>query len=384
MDKFIPVNEPDIPNLSRQYINEALDTGWISSAGKFLEQFEKEFAKYIGTKYAVAVTSGTAALHLALLALKIGPGDEVIVPAFTMGATWLTVIYVGAKPVFVDCEPETYNIDPQLIEAKITKRTKAIVPVDYAGRPDALSEFHTLAKKRRLVFIEDAAQALGATYRGRPVGTQADMTMFSFHPVKSITTGEGGVIVTDNEDYARAMRLFRSHGISKDATTFARKNHGAWYQEMQALGFNYRMPEMSAALGESQLKRLDTFITKRRAAAKRYDKLFKNVPGLILPPPERIHEKSAWHLYPVRLAPRIAHKRDEVFAKLREAGIGVQVHHVPVHLHVFYEKLGYKKGLCPNAEAFVASEISIPLFPNITLKQQQFIANTLKRILAPT
>ena len=381
--KMIPYSTQDINEADIRAVAAVLRSGWLTQ-GPALERFEKAIAKKVGAKFAACFNSGTAALHAAYFAAGVGKGDEVIVPALTFAATANAALYLGAKPVFADSDMHTGTMSVSDARRKITKRTKAIVPVDYAGCPAALSEFHTLAKKRRLVFIEDAAQALGATYRGRPVGTQADMTMFSFHPVKSITTGEGGVIVTDNEDYARAMRLFRSHGISKDATTFARKNHGAWYQEMQALGFNYRMPEMSAALGESQLKRLDTFITKRRAAAKRYDRLFKNVPGLILPPPERIHEKSAWHLYPVRLAPRIAHKRDEVFAKLREAGIGVQVHHVPVHLHIFYEKLGYKKGLCPNAEAFVASEISIPLFPNITLKQQQFIANTLKRILAPT
>ena len=206
------------------------------------------------------------------------------------------------------------------------------------------------------------------------------MTMFSFHPVKSITTGEGGVIVTNNPVFDKALRLFRSHGISKDTKTFVRKSHEAWYQEMQELGFNYRMPEMSAALGTSQLKRLDSFISKRRVAAKRYYALLAKTPNLILPPVERVYEKSAWHLYPVRLAPKIARRRDAIFAALRKAGIGVQVHHVPVHTHLFYERLGYKKRTCPNAEAFVASEISIPLFPNITKKQQAFIADTLKRI----
>jgi len=377
---MIPYSTQSISAADVKAVERSLRSGWLTQ-GPALEKFEKAIAKKVGAKFAVAFNSGTAALHAAYFAAGIGKGDEVIVPSLTFAATANAALYLGAKPVFADCDKEYGTMSVAGARKKITKKTKAIVPVDYAGRPADLNEFRALAKKYKLVFIEDAAQSLGATYRGKSVGTQADMTMFSFHPVKSITTGEGGVIVTNNEKYAKAMRMFRSHGIVKDPKMFVRKNHGAWYQEMQELGFNYRMPEMCAALGESQLKRLDSFITKRRAAAKRYQKLLSRIPNLILPPVERSCEKSAWHLYPVRLAPKIAHKRDEVFAKMREAGIGVQVHHVPVHTHLFYEKLGYKKGICPITEAFVASEISIPLFPAITQKQQQYIADTLKRML---
>ena len=378
---MIPYSTQDINEADIKAVGRALRSGWLTQ-GPAIGRFEKALAKKVGARFAVAFNSGTAALHAAYFAAGVRKGDEVIVPSLTFAATANAALYLGAKPVFADSDMQTGNINIADARKKITKKTKAIVPVDYGGRPADLREFRALAKKHKLVFIEDAAQALGATYRGKPVGTHADMTMFSFHPVKSITTGEGGVIVTNNKKFDTALRLFRSHGISKDTNTFARKGHGAWYQEMQELGFNYRMPEMSAALGESQLKRLGSFIMKRRAAAKRYRKLLAKVPNLILPPTERAYEKSAWHLYPVRLAPRVAHKRDEVFATMRKAGIGVQVHHVPVHLHLFYEMLGYKKGLCPNTEAFVASEISIPLFPNITQKQQKFIADTLKRILA--
>lgn len=369
------INEADV-----RAVTAVLRSGWLTQ-GPVLERFERAIAKKVGAKFAVAFNSGTAALHAAYFSAGIKKGDEVIIPSLTFAATANAALYLGAKPVFADSDIRTGNMSVVAAKKKITKKTKALVPVDYAGRPVDMRAFRALAKKYKLVLIEDAAQSLGAWYHGRPVGTKADMTMFSFHPVKSITTGEGGVIVTDNEDYAGAMRLFRSHGISKDAKTFARKTHGAWYQEMQELGFNYRMPEMSAALGESQLKRLDSLISKRRAAANRYRTLLANVPNLMPPPVESPHEKSAWHLYPIRLVPRLAHKRDEVFAKLREAGIGVQVHHVPVHMHLFYEKLGYKKGVCPNAEAFFASEISIPLFPNITKSQQKFIADTLRHIL---
>lgn len=376
---MIPYSTQDINEADIRAVVTVLRSGWLTQ-GPALERFEKAIAKKVGTKFAAAFNSGTAALHAAYFAAGVEKGDEVIVPSLTFAATATAALYLGAKPVFADSDTRTGNMSVADARKKITKKTKAIVPVDYGGRPADLREFRALAKRHKLVFIEDAAQALGASYRGKPVGTQADMTMFSFHPVKSITTGEGGVIVTNSPKFDKALRLFRSHGISKNTKTFVRKQHGAWYQEMQVLGFNYRMPEMSAALGESQLRRLDSFITKRRAAASHYEKLLKNIPNLVLPLQERPHEKSAWHLYPIRLQTRIT-QRDEVFAKLRDAGIGVQVHHVPVHTHVFYEKLGYQKGLCPNTEAFVASEISIPLFPNITQKQQKFVSDTLKKIL---
>lgn len=378
--KMIPYSTQDINEADIKAVTAVLRSGWLTQ-GPALERFETAIAKKVGAKFAVAFNSGTAALHAAYFAAGIGKGDEVIVPSLTFAATANAALYLDAKPVFADSDMRTGNMSVADARKKITKKTKAIVPVDYSGRPADLREFRALAKEHKLVFIEDGAQSLGAEYRGKPIGTQADMTMFSFHPVKSITTGEGGVIVTDNEEYVRAMRLFRSHGISKDTKSFVRKGHGAWYQEMQELGFNYRMPEMSAALGVSQLKRLDSFVTKRRAAALRYGKLLKNIPNLILPPVERTQEKSAWHLYPVRLTPNIVHRRDEIFAKLREAGIGVQVHHVPVHTHLYYEKLGYKKGLCPNAEEFVASEISIPLFPGITSQQQKYIAETFRGLI---
>ena len=378
---MIPYSTQDINEADIKAVATTLRSGWLTQ-GPALERFEKAIAKKVGAKFSVAFNSGTAALHAAYFAAGVRKGDEVIVPSLTFAATANAALYLGASPVFADSDLEHGTMSVASARALITKKTKAIVPVDYGGRPADLRALKALAKKHKLVFIEDGAQALGASYRGKPVGAHADMTMFSFHPVKSITTGEGGIIVTNNPAFATRLRLFRNHGISKDLATFARKGHGAWYQEMQELGFNYRMPEMAAALGESQLKRLDSFIAKRRAAAKRYHKLLAKVPNLILPPAERPHERSAWHLYPVRLASEIAEKRDAVFARMREAGIGVQVHHVPVHRHVYYESLGCKKGLCPNAEEFVDSEISIPLFPRITLKQQKFIADTLKHILA--
>ncbi|OGG73882.1 UDP-4-amino-4,6-dideoxy-N-acetyl-beta-L-altrosamine transaminase [Candidatus Kaiserbacteria bacterium RIFCSPLOWO2_01_FULL_54_20] len=379
--KTIPYSTQDINEADIRAVTRVLRSRWLTQ-GPAVERFENAVAKKVGAKFAVAFNSGTAALHAAYFAAGVKQGNEVIVPALTFAATANAALYLGATPVFADSDMHTGNMSVADACKKITNRTKAIVPVDYGGRPADLREFRALAKKHKLVLIEDAAQALGATYRGKPVGTQADMTMFSFHPVKSITTGEGGAIVTDNKKYKDLLKLFRSHGISKDAGTFiVKRGRGAWYQEMQVLGFNYRMQEMSAALGESQLKRLDSFIAKRCIAAQRYGKLLKDIPGLVLPPDERPQEQSAWHLYPLRLIPAMVHRRDEILAKLRTAGIGAQVHHVPVHLHLFYENLGYKKGLCPDAEAFVNSEISIPLFPAITAKQQVYIAEALRKII---
>lgn len=377
---MIPYSTQDINEADIKAVAKSLRSGWLTQ-GPEIEAFERAISKKVGAKFAVAFNSGTAALHAAYWAAGVGKGDEVVVPALTFAATANAALYLGAKPIFADSDLTTGNMGVASAAAKITKRTKAIVPVDYSGRPADLRAFRALARKHKLVFIEDGAQSLGAEYYGKPVGTQADMTMFSFHPVKSITTGEGGVIVTDNPVFDKALRLFRNHGISKDAKSFVRKGKAAWYQEMQTLGFNYRMPDMSAALGRSQLMRLDSFISKRRAAALRYRKLFAGVSGVILPLEERRHEKSAWHLYTLRLESSLAHRRDEIFTKMREAGIGVQVHHIPVHTHLYYEKLGYKKGLCPNVESFVASEISIPLFPRITPAQQKFVVETLKKII---
>jgi UDP-4-amino-4,6-dideoxy-N-acetyl-beta-L-altrosamine transaminase len=348
--------------------------------GPTVKEFEEALAKYCGVKHAVVFNSGTSALHAAYFAAGIDKGDEVIVPSLTFAATANCALYLGAKPVFADIEPTVGTMNVSSARKLISKRTRAIVPVDYGGRPVDVAAFQKLAKKHKLVFMIDAAQSLGATYKDKPVGSQADMTMFSLHPVKSITSAEGGVIVTDNDDYMQKLRLFRSHGITTDKNIQVRKDQGSWYQEMQALGFNYRMTEMQAALGLSQMKKLDTFIAKRRALADRYHKEMADMKEIILPERDGADARSAWHLYPIRLAN--AKIRNEVLDKLKGANIGVQVHHIPVHLHLFYEKLGYKKGSCPSAEKFVAAEISIPLYPDLTKKDQDTVIRTLRTILA--
>lgn len=374
---MIPYSTQDINSTDVKAVLKTLLSGWITQ-GPAIERFERALAAQAGTKFAVVFNSGTAALHAAYFAAGIGKGDEVIVPAITFAATSNAALYLGAKPVFADVDLATGNIDVKDAAKKITKKTVALVAVDYAGRPAALYECRTLASKHKLVFIEDGAQSLGARYRGKPVGTQADMTMFSFHPVKSITTGEGGVIVTDSEKFYRFLKLFRSHGITRDAHFVEKKDEGAWHQEMHTLGLNYRMTDIQAALGESQLRRLPQFIARRARAARRYPALLKNIPGLVLPPLDRPRAQSAWHLYPVRVP---AAKRKAVFEAMRASGIGVQVHYLPVYLHPYYRKLGYRKGICPKAEKFYAGELSIPLFAAITSAQQKLVAKILKKLL---
>ena len=375
---MIPYSTQDISEADVKAVGKALRSGWLTQ-GPAVERFEKALAKAAGTKYAVAVNSGTAALHAAYFAAGVAKGDEVVVPALTFAATGNAALYLGAKPVFADVDSKTGNMSINDARKKITKKTKAIVPVDYAGRPADLAAFKKLARTHKLVFISDAAQSLGATYKGKPAGSIADMSIYSFHPVKSITTGEGGAVVTDNPEYARLIKLFRSHGITKDAAYLKNKKEGGWYMEQQALGFNYRMPDINAALGESQLKRLKSFIAKRRIAAKRYDKLLKDLQGVTLPPRDTATVQSAWHLYPVRVD---AKKHRKVFDYLRGKGIGVQVHHIPVHTHPYYGKLGYKKGSCPNAERLYDSAVSVPLFATITVAQQLRVVRTLKQALA--
>ncbi|MDO8562007.1 MAG: UDP-4-amino-4,6-dideoxy-N-acetyl-beta-L-altrosamine transaminase [bacterium] len=377
----MPYSTQDINEADVRAVSAVLRSPFLTQ-GPAVEKFERVLAQYAGARYAVAFSSGTAALHAAYFAAGIGEGDEVITSALTFAATANAALYLGARPVFADIDLDSGTMSAADTEKRTTKKTKAIVPVDYGGRPADMRGFRALAKKHKIVLIQDGAQSLGASYRGKKVGRFADMTMFSFHPVKSITTGEGGVIVTDNPKYASRMRLFRHHGISKDASTFRDTKHGAWYQEMQTLGYNYRLSDIQAGLGISQMKRLDSNVERRRAIAGRYRGLLGDVPGIILPPKDSAGEKSAWHLYPIRLIGKLAAKRDAVFSGLRAKGIGVQVHYLPVYLHQYYRTLGYKPGICPHAEAYAASEISLPLYPGLSVRDQDYVAKTVREVIA--
>ena len=375
---MIPYGRQHITSEDIEAVVAVLKSDFLTQGPK-VKEFEESVAKYCDAKYAVAFSSGTAALHGAYSAAGIGKGDEVITTPLTFVATANMVLAVGAKPIFADIDSMTGNLDSKKAEGKITKKTKAIVVVDYAGLPADLEAFKKICKKRKLVFIEDAAHALGASYGKRKIGSIADMTMFSFHPVKSITTGEGGVIVTNSKKYFEKLVLFRSHGITKDKKNLLHKNREAWYHEMHNLGFNYRITDIQAALGISQMRKLDVFIEKRKAIAMRYHEALGNIKRFILPK-EISGRKSSWHLYVIRIVPEEKHLRDIIFGKLHEAGIGAQVHYLPVYHHPYYRSLGYKKGLCPNAEIFSATAISIPIFPELSLAEQGEIIQHVKRI----
>ena len=355
--------------LDRQDINEVvkvLRSDWLTQGPKIAE-FEEALCKYTGAKYAVCVSSATAALHLACFVSGIKAGDEVITSPITFVATANAVIYCGGRPVFADIEEDTANIDPEEIKRKITKKTKAIIPVHFAGHPCDLEEISKIAKKHNLVVIEDAAHALGAEYKGEKIGSckYSDMAVFSFHPVKSITTGEGGAILTNNQQYYEKLLKLRTHGITKNPKQFINYDSqidGDWYYEMQELGFNYRLTDIQCALGISQLRRIDDFINKRRKIAKIYNKVFKDNKYFDLPI-EKNYVKSACHLYPIRLKDKYKKKRKEVFSYLRKNNLWVQVHYIPVYKQSYYQRLGYQDNLCPLAEKFYQQEISLPIYP---------------------
>lgn len=362
---IIPYGRQWIDNSDIQAVTKVLRSGWITQ-GPAIDSFETKIAAKVGSKYAVAVTNGTAALHAACFAADIGPGDEVIVPALTFTASANCVLFCNATPVLCDIDPATLTIDPLKIENKITPKTKAIIAVDFAGHPADWDKLKIIAKKHKLILIDDAAHALGAKYKGKPIGTLADLTTFSFHPVKAITTGEGGMIVTNNKKYADRMKLFRNHGISKTINNQQLTiNNPAWYQEMIDLGYNYRITDIQAALGLSQLKKLDKFLRRRRQIALQYMKAFGLIGEIILPPDHK-NITHAWHIFPLQFRTL---DRNIIYDKLLNSGIKCQVHYLPIHLHPYYQKkIGYRKGDFPNAEKYFSRCLTIPLFPAMNKK----------------
>lgn len=347
-------------------VNQALCSDWLTTGPK-VREFEKAFAQFTGAAEAVAVNSGTAALHAAMDALGVGPGDEVIVPAMTFAATANCAVYQGATPVFADVSATTLLIDPADVEAKITKNTLAIVAVDYAGQPCEYDALRRLARRYGLGLVADACHSLGASYRGVAVGQLADLNVFSLHPVKAMTTGEGGVVTTASFETSHRMRRFRNHGISADH--FSREQQGSWLYDMVDLGYNYRLSDLQCALGLSQLQRLSSWLARRRAIAQRYDTAFADLVG-VEPLTVRPDCEHAYHLYVIRLDRRcLEADRGRIFAALRAEGIGVNVHYRPVHLHPYYrERFGTQPGMCPRAEAAYEEVLSLPLFPAMTEK----------------
>lgn len=372
---YIPYGRQSINEADIQAVVDVLKSDYVTTGPK-VGEFERKVADYAGAKYAVAIANGTAALHAACYAAGIGEGDEVITTPITFAASSNCVLYCGARPVFADIRPDTYNIDPEDIKRKITSKTKAIIAVHYSGQPCEMDEIHQIAREHGLLVIEDAAHALGADYKGKKVGSISDMTTFSFHPVKHITTGEGGMITTNNEELYKKLVLFRTHGITRDETMMT-GNEGAWYYEQLELGYNYRITDIQCALGISQMDRLDEFVMKRRKLAGRYDKAFESVPDIITPK-QAAGCHNSYHLYVVQVCGR---DRKEVFDKLRASGIGVNVHYIPVYKHPYYQKHGYDKVCCENAEAFYNRAVSLPLYPDLTFEQQDYVIGQLLNIM---
>ena len=362
---YIPYGTQSISEEDIQAVVDVLRSDYLTT-GPVVKEFEEKVATYTGAKYAVAVSSGTAALHAACFAAGIKEGDEVITSPFTFAASANCVLYCGAEVVFADIDRRTYNISPEEIEKKITPNTKAVIPVHYAGQPCDMDAIYGIAEKHNLAVIQDAAHALGSGYKGRRIGSMPGMAVLSFHPVKHITTGEGGMVLTDNEKYYQCLLLFRSHGITRDRSLLHR-DEGGWYYEQQALGYNYRITDIQCALGISQMDRLDSFISRRRLLAGRYDEAFKDIKG-ITTPYQAEGCNSSWHLYTIQVE-----NRKEVFDRLRAAGIGVNVHYIPVYMHPYYRGHGYSDVKCGNAEEVYSHIISLPLYPGLTGQQQDYV-----------
>ncbi len=375
MTKFIPYGRQCIDEDDIKAVVEVLRSDWITT-GPAVDEFEEAVTEFVGAEYGVAVSSGTAALHAAMYAVSIAPGDEVIVPAMTFASTATAIVFRGGLPVFCDVDADKLLIDPNLIESKITPKTKAIVAVDYTGQACQYDVLREIADKNNLVLVADACHSIGGMYKGQKVGTLADVTAFSFHPVKHITTGEGGMIVTDNPEYYERMRMFRNHGVTLDQRQRAEK--GQWFYEIEDIGYNYRITDIQCALGKSQLKKLPAWIKRRQEIALHYGASFRSL-SAIKPLDVMPCSSHAYHLYVVKI---LDADRNEVFSFLRNAGIGVNVHYIPVHLHPFYRRcFGTKEGLCPVAEAAYKQILSLPMFPAMIDEDVDTVIQTVKKAL---
>jgi perosamine synthetase len=366
------IDEDDI-----KLVNDVLRSDWLTTGPKVTE-FEKVVADYVDAKYGVAICNGTAALHCAMYAIGIGPGDEVIVPPMTFAASVNCILYCGGTPVFADVDNGTLLIDPNKVEEKITNQTKAIIAVDYTGQPCDYDALRSVAARHNIKLVADSCHALGADYKGKRVGTLADITVFSFHPVKHITTGEGGMVVTDNDDIAKRAKIFRNHGISSDH--HQRNKADSWYYEMVDLGYNYRITDIQCALGISQMKKLPDYLKRRREIAARYDEAFNQLPRVI-PLSVSVGVLHAYHLHLVKIESQQDGKdRASIFKQLRDRGIGAHVHYIPVHLHPYYQdQFGIPKGICPVAEAAYEKILSIPLSQSLTDDEANYIIRSIAK-----
>lgn len=383
-----PVREAPL-SYGKQYIDDAdiqavADTlrSDCLTCGPKITAVEQKLCEMTGAKYCVAVSNGTAALHIAAMAAGIGEGDEVITTPITFAASANCVLYCGGKPVFADINPETYNIDPASIRKCITPRTKAVIAVDFTGQAVELDEIRAICKEHNLILIEDAAHSIGTRYNSQPVGSIADMTTFSFHPVKTVTAGEGGAVMTNDKALYDKLVLFRAHGITRDRSQMVHPTDDPWYNEQVGFGYNYRMTDIQAALLISQLDKLEMFSKRRSEIAAAYDKAFSQMPELQIQK-EIPQSDTTRHLYILRLRlDKLSCTRREFFDALRGENIYSQVHYLPVYYHSYYEKLGYQKGLCPNAESYYEEVMSLPIYYSLTDKDVSDVIRAVKKIIA--
>jgi UDP-4-amino-4,6-dideoxy-N-acetyl-beta-L-altrosamine transaminase len=383
----IPYGRQDVTQADIDAVVEVLQSDFLTQ-GPMVPKFERAVADYCGAAHAVAVNSATSALHIACLALGVGPGDWLWTTPVTFVASANCALYCGAQVDFVDIDPVTYNLCPEALERKLEqaerdgKLPKVVIPVHLCGQPCDMQAIATMARRYGFRIIEDASHAIGGRYRDAPIGNGAfsDITVFSFHPVKIITTAEGGMAVTNIADLAEKMALYRSHGITRDSEQMTHASDGAWYYQQIALGYNYRMTELQAALGVSQMERLDAYVGRRHELARRYDSLLENLP--VTTPWQHPHSYSGLHLYPIRLQlDRIGHSHREVFDSLREQGIGVNLHYIPVHTQPYYTRMGFQPGDFPQSMAYYRETISLPMYQNLSDEQQDRVIASLRKAL---
>lgn len=384
---MIPYGRQDINQADIDAVVDVLRSDFLTQ-GPVVPAFEKAVADYCCAAHAVAANSATSALHIACLALGVGRGDVVWTSPITFVASSNCALYCGAQVDFVDIDPLTYNMSVERLAEKLAQAEKSdclpkvVIPVHMCGQPCNMAGIHALSQQYGFRIIEDASHAIGGKYQGDPIGNchYSDITVFSFHPVKIITTGEGGMAMTNDTKLAKLMQLLRSHGITRDEAEMTRAPDGPWYYQQIALGYNYRMTDIQAALGLSQVQRLDKFVTQRNAIAQRYEKLLFDLPVTI--PWQHVDSYSGLHLYIIRLKlAEISKTHREVFGTLRAAGIGVNLHYIPVYMQPFYQKLGFQAGHCPEAERYYAETISLPMYPGLTEKQQEQVVHVLCRAI---
>ena len=380
-DKKIGYGHQYIDDADIQAVVDVLKSDFLTCGPK-IDEAEAKLCEITGARHAVLVSNGTAALHAACFAAGIGPGDEVITTPITFAASANCALYCGGKPVFADINPETYNIDPDSIEKCITEKTKAVVAVDFTGQAVEVQRIREICDKHNLVFIEDAAHSLGTRFNGKPIGSLADMTEFSFHPVKTCTAGEGGAITTNDDELYKKLLLFRTHGITRVNEWMDKPSEGGWYYQQVDLGYNYRITDMQAALLSSQLDKLDIFASRRKELVKRYNEAFNEMPEIIvqkeIPGSDTVH-----HLYIIQLElEKLTCGRKEVYDALQAEGVGVNVHYIPVYSFPYYQKFGYKMGLCPNAEYLYERIISIPLFYSMSDEDQEKVIEAVNKVIS--